>query len=167
MGRDVTKAGRGSENKIPFVIAVSTTEDNRPMQMVASRVPGFTSEAIRSWAQIRLTPESDVCNDGLACFSVLSDLGHAYTAHIAKRRESSRCPGMPWVNTVLGNIKRSIDSSYHSFRFAKYSQRYLSEAMWRFNRRFNLATMVPTLLSHIAQSRPLTEAQLRVQNAYY
>jgi len=74
---------------------------------------------------------------------------------------------MRWVNTVLSNVKRAIDGRYHAFKFAKYARRYLSEAAWRFNRRFNLATMVPTLLSHIAQSRPLTEAQLRVQNAYY
>ena len=153
--------GRGSENKVPFVIAVSTTEDNKPQMVVASRVSGFTREAIERWALARLEPECDVCSDGLKCFAVLAEIGHAHTVHTAKRREAAAAPAMRWVNTVLSNIKRSIDGSYHAFRFAKYGQRYLSEAMWRFNRRLNLATLAPQLIADAVNCTEWTERSLR------
>lgn len=154
-------SGRGSENKVPFVIAVSTTEDDKPLLVVASRLSGFTNQAIRDWAANRLEPGCDVCSDGLKCFAVLSELGHAHTVHIAKRREAAKAPAMRWVNTVLSNIKRSIDGSYHSLRFRKYGQRYLSEAMWRFNRRLNLSTLTWQLIRDAVGCPPWTERSLR------
>jgi len=60
-------AGRGSENKVPIVVAVSTTEDDKPWHVVASRVTGFINQTIRDWAQARLSPECDVCSDGRPC----------------------------------------------------------------------------------------------------
>lgn len=57
-------SGRGSQNKVPFVIAGSTTEDDKPLLVVASRLSGFTHQAIRDWAAVRLEPGCDVCSDG-------------------------------------------------------------------------------------------------------
>ena len=51
--------------------------------------------------------------------------------------------GARWVNVVLGNLKRSLDGTCHAFGFFKYAERYLAEAAWRFNRRFNLKALVP------------------------
>ncbi len=45
--------GRGSPNKIPFVIAVSTTADRKPHQVVIQCAP-FTSAAIADWANASL-----------------------------------------------------------------------------------------------------------------
>ena len=39
------KAGRGSENKVPFVAAVSLTEDEHPLRVKLTPVPGFTFRA--------------------------------------------------------------------------------------------------------------------------
>ena len=50
------KRGRGSENKIPFVAAVSTNEDGHPMYAKLSPVSGFTQEALESWGQAFLAP---------------------------------------------------------------------------------------------------------------
>ena len=41
------KAGRGSENKVPFVAALSFDEDGHPLYVKMTPVSGFTSEAIR------------------------------------------------------------------------------------------------------------------------
>ncbi len=54
------KRGRGSENKIPFVAAVSTNEDGHPMYAKLSPVSGFTQEALESWGQAFLAPGSTV-----------------------------------------------------------------------------------------------------------
>ena len=61
-------AGRGSENKIPIVAAVSLNEAGHPIHARISAVSGFSSEAIADWAKRHLMPGSHVLSDGLACF---------------------------------------------------------------------------------------------------
>ena len=41
------KVGRGSENKVAFVAAVSLSEDDRPLRVRLSLVPGFTLKRFR------------------------------------------------------------------------------------------------------------------------
>lgn len=40
------KVEQGSQNKVPFVAAVSMTEENRPLRVRLRPVSGFTSEAV-------------------------------------------------------------------------------------------------------------------------
>lgn len=165
--RNGGKAGRGSENKVPFVLAVSLTKEGHPYQAVASRVTGFTKEALGAWSKAHLTAPCEVYSDGLACFSVVAEQDHAHTVVRASGREATRTEPMRWLNVVLGNIKRSIDGSYHALRYAKYAQRYLSEAVWRFNRRFKLREILPRLIADCHGCRPWTEKRLRdVKLAY-
>ena len=86
--RNGGKEGRGSENKRPFVIAVSTTQDNRPRYVVIDPVPGFTKKALSEWAQRRLSPGTDIYSDGLGAFRALVDEGHAHT--VIESRSSRR-----------------------------------------------------------------------------
>lgn len=60
------KVGRGSENKVPFVAAVSLTEAGHPLRVKLNPVPGFTLKAIADWAKSHLAPGSAVSSDGLA-----------------------------------------------------------------------------------------------------
>ena len=79
------KRGRGSENKIPFVAAVSTNEDGHPMYAKLSPVSGFTQEALESWGQAFLAPGGEHRHsDRLACFTALSVLAF----HLPKKREA-------------------------------------------------------------------------------
>ena len=66
-----------------------------------------------------------------------------------------------WVNVVLSNLKRSLDGAYHAFKFSKYAHRYLAEMQWRFNRRFDLTTLVTRLLAAAARLKPWPEGTLR------
>jgi hypothetical protein len=52
------KAGRGSENKIPIVAAVSLDEAGHPIHARITAVSGFSSEAIADWAKHHLAPGS-------------------------------------------------------------------------------------------------------------
>jgi hypothetical protein len=40
-----------------------------------------------------------------------------------------------WVNTMIGNVKRAINGTYHSVS-SKHLPRYLAEFCFRFNGRF-------------------------------
>ena len=62
------KAGRASGNKIPFVAAISLSEQGRPLHLKLAPVPGFTRKAIAEWATEDLLPGSIVTSDGLTCF---------------------------------------------------------------------------------------------------
>ncbi|OLI18442.1 hypothetical protein DXO242_03350 [Xanthomonas oryzae pv. oryzae] len=62
---------------------------------------------------------------------------------------------------VLSNQKRSLDGAYHAFKFAKTPHRSLAETRWRFNRRFDLTRLVPSLLAAAAASKPWSERALR------
>ncbi len=66
------KVGRGSENKIPIVAAVSLNEAGHPMHARITAVSGFSSEAIAEWAKRHLAPGSQVLSDGLACFRAVT-----------------------------------------------------------------------------------------------
>jgi len=50
------KAGRGSENKVPFVAAISLSAEGRPLYIKMAPVPGFTRKAIIGWANADLSP---------------------------------------------------------------------------------------------------------------
>ena len=50
-----------------------------------------------------------------------------------------------WLNVLLGKLNTALSGTHHAFKFTKYAQRYLADAQYRFNRRFDLAAMVPRL----------------------
>ena len=49
-----------------------------------------------------------------------------------------------WINTVLGNLKTALRSSYHSFR-PQYAQSYLAELKYRFNRLYSFPKLIRCL----------------------
>jgi hypothetical protein len=57
--RNGGKAGRGSENKVPFVMAVALSDEGHPRQAVMSPVSSFTLKALADWAQRHLHPEAE------------------------------------------------------------------------------------------------------------
>ena len=160
--RNGGKAGRGSENKRPFVIAVETDERGYPGCAVIEPVSGFTKVALAAWFADHLHPEAELFSDGLGAFRAAVDLGHAHTVIDAGGgRAATEVAGARWVNIVLSNLKRSLDGTYHVFGFFKYAHRYLAEAAWRFNRRFQLDALVPRLLVAAARCPAWSERSLR------
>jgi hypothetical protein len=59
---------------------------------------------------------------------------------------SAKLPQFKAVNTLLGNLKTALSGTYHAFNFAKYAHSYLAELQYRFNRRFDLASILARLL---------------------
>jgi len=160
--RNGGKPGRGSENKRPFVVAVATDENGHPGMAVFEPVSGFTKEAMKDWFKRRLNPMAEVYSDGLGAFRAAVDLDHAHTVIDAGGgRAATEVDGARWVNIVMGNVKRALDGTYHAFCFFKYAHRYLGEAMYRFNRRFQMDAMVPRLLVAVARCKPCPERLLR------
>jgi hypothetical protein len=159
------KVGRGSENKQAFIVAVSTTPDGRPREVVFEPVRSFSKVAVQQFARKRLAPGCDVYTDCLSSFQALEE-DHAHTqVRSNDPRKAAKADCMKWVNTVLGNVKRSLDGTYHAIKVTPYAGRYLREAMWRFNRRFDLPSMLTLLLADACRCKHWSESDLRAVSA--
>ena len=157
------KAGRGSENKIPFIAAVQTNGQNNPLYAVFSQVKAFTGKEVASWANKSLAPPAVVVSDGMWGFSSVAEAGCQQQRHVVgKGRKSTDMECFTWVNTILGNLKNAINGTYHAFDFQKYAHRYLAEYQYRFNRRFDLAGMLSRLITATARTGKRPEAWLRL-----
>jgi transposase-like protein len=156
------KRGRGAADKTPFIAAVETTNDGKPIRIKLSVLTGFLKSEIRSWSQQHLECKSVVTSDGLNCFNAFSDEGYLHQKIICGGgRASVEKQELYWVNTVLGNLKSSLRSTYHAIR-PQYAQRYLSEFQYRFNRRFDLRQMIPRLAFVALRTPPMPERLLKV-----
>lgn len=159
-------AGRGSENKIPIVAAVSVNEAGRPVHAKITPVTGFSSEAIATWARDHLAPGSAILSDGLACFRSVTAAGCSHEVIVTGGKHPNDLPQFRWINTVLGNLKTGFSGTFHAFNFDKYAKRYLGGHCFRFNRRFSLAAMTERIANAVCCSKPCTERDLRVAESY-
>jgi ISXO2-like transposase domain/Transposase zinc-ribbon domain len=161
------KSGRGSENKVPFIAAVSLNHAGNPLYIKMAIVPGFTRKAIADWAEHNLSPSCTVISDGLACFSGVTDIGCRHKTIVEGGRKPKEMPEFTWINTIIGNLKTSFSGAYHAFKFAKYGTRYLAAFVYRFNRRFNLETLPTRLLAAAVSCQPHSARWLRMAEASF
>ena len=156
------KRGRGSENKTPFVAAVALNQDHHPISMNLQMVKGFRSAEIARWAETHLVPGSLVHSDGLACFSAVLDTGcHHYSIVTGGGPQSVTREEFEWVNTMIGNVKRAINGTYHAIH-PKHLPRYLAEFCYRFNRRFDLPAMMPRFIYAAVRTPPMPGRLLKL-----
>lgn len=140
------KRGRGSENKVPFLVAVQTTGAGQPMLACFSRLT-FAHEAVTQWVKKSLRASAQVVPDGLWCFQAVAAAGASHGRTVTGGGAASvKLEKFRAVNTVLGNLMTALSGTYHSFKLAKYAHRYLAEVQYRFNRRFDLSVILNRLL---------------------
>ncbi len=156
------KPGRGSENKVPFVAAVQTTEDGRAERVCLSLRP-FTSESLQEFAAQSLARPLTVVSDGLGCFAAMARQAGVHDRNVTGGGQAAaKHPKFTAINTVLGNLKTALRGAYKAFDFAAYGPRYLAEFQYRFNRRFNLTTIVDRLARDASLCSPHPERLIRV-----
>jgi transposase-like protein len=156
------KVGRGSENKVPFIAAVETSHEGHPLRAVFSRVTTFSSHDVDQWAKSHLAPTALVVSDGLNCFRAVTKTGCSHQREVVgDQRRSTNMGCFHWINTILGNLKTAMAGTYHAFDFDKYAHRYLAEFQYRFNRRFDLRSMLPRLVFACVSIGKRPEAWLR------
>ena len=156
------KRGRGAPGKTPFVAAVQTTPEGKPVRLKLRRVAAFCGHSIAAFAKSSLDPACTVISDGLRCFASVTDAGCLHQVVIAGSGPAAgRKPVFKWVNTALGNIKASITGTYRAIS-TKHVPRYLAEFEYRFNRRYDLAAMIPRLAWASARTPPMPYRLLKL-----
>lgn len=154
------KTGRGSENKVPFIAAVQTTEDGKPVLACFAQAP-FTTAAVKEFATKSLVRPLTVVSDGLGCFAAAEAAG-VHERHVTGGGKASvKLPQFQAVNTVLSNLKTAMAGTYHAVKFEKYAHRYLAEVQYRFNRRFDLRSILRRLVRVAATAEPRTRGFIR------
>ena len=133
--------------KTPFVAAVSTSPEGRPRKVKLVPVKGFRKREIARGAKRWLAPGSEVLTDSLRCWNALDGVVGSHRAiRTGSGRQAARMAPFKWLNTTLGNIKSAITGTYRKLG-PDHAQRYLASFAWRYNRRYQLNTMIPALRS--------------------
>lgn len=160
------KRGRGAAGKTPFVAAVETTPDGKPVRIKLERVSSFSNQALSAFAKRCLASTCEVVSDGLQCFAGVTGAGCAHQAiKTGGGPAAVRKPAFKWVNTALGNIKAAIVGTYRSIN-SKHVPRYLAEFGYRFNRRYDLAAMLPRLCWAGVRTTPMPYRLLKLAEVY-
>jgi len=160
------KTGRGSENKVPFVAAVQTTEDGRP-HLVCLSPRRFTNEAVEDFLATHTVLPLTLVSDGLGCFTVAKGLGALHDREVTGGGKASVSNDkFRAVNTLIGNVKTALTGTYHSVKFAKYAYRYLAEVQFRFNRRYDLRRILGSLLGALVRAPRRPECGIRVAEVH-
>jgi hypothetical protein len=71
-----------------------------------------------------------------------------------------------WLNSVVGNVKSALHGTYHKLS-PQHLPRYLAEFCYRFNRRFDLAAMLPRLGYAAAHTPPMPYRLLKLAEAHW
>ena len=154
------KRGRGSQNKVPFIAAVQTTDDGKPVLACFAQVP-LTRQAVERFIARSLVRPLTVVSDGLHCFMALERAGIHERVITGSGKASVKLPQFQAVNTVLSNLKTAMAGTYHAVKIVKYAHRYLAEVQYRFNRRFDLNSILPRLVRVAALTEPHNRVFIR------
>ncbi len=156
------KPGRGSTNKVPFMAAVELNAEGHPQHVRFDPIADLKGATLASWARTALHEAVHLVTDGLASLAAAGAVVGAHGAIIVGPRQSSDLEVFEWINTFIANLKTAIRGTYHHFDFKKYGARYLAEAQYRVNRRFELRSLVDRLLWTCARTDPSPESWLRL-----
>ena len=155
------KRGRGASGKMPFVAALTLSDEGHPLFLKLSHLSGFTLEEISFWATKHIRPGSLVISDGLPCFPGVRQAQCKHQPVITSNGTKYDGKVFEWLNTVIGNVKSAIHGTYHALS-NKHLPRYLGEFCYRFNRRFQMHTMVDNLTYLAVRSQPLPQRLLKL-----
>src|SRR2546423_4251079 len=123
-------------------------------------LPGRRSNSSLPIAKSLVRPLT-VVSDGLHCFMALEGAGVHERVITGSGKASVKLPQFQAVNTVLSNLKTAMAGTYHAVKIAKYAHRYLAEVQYRFNRRFDLKSILPRLVRVAAVTEPHNRVFIR------
>jgi hypothetical protein len=109
-----------------------------------------------------LDPHTHLVTDAFASLRCAGAQDAAYGAIVVSPRQSSEIDAFRWVNTLISNLKTAIRGTYRHVNVHKYLARYLAEAQYRLNRRFDPPSLAGRPLYASVRTPPSPEKWLRV-----
>jgi hypothetical protein len=127
-GKPAKEIARNSK----VLIAVNGNDKNaKYLKMTV--VETFKTDEINYEVPKMLCKSAEVISDGRRSYKGIKQHVQKHTVHIIKNKKTV-CKTFPWVHTAIGNAKRKINGLHHHVK-NNYMQNYLSEFVYKFNRR--------------------------------
>jgi hypothetical protein len=118
-------------------------------------VNGFRSKKIATGPSAIFAPIASWSRMDRPAFAAVSNAGCQHIGIVTDGDpEGVSLEAFTGVNTMISNVKRSINGAYHAINH-KHFPRYLAEFCYRFNRRFVLEAMLPRLCYVAARTPPM------------
>ena len=149
--------GSGPRGKIQMIAATERYEGGRMGHVAMRVVVGFTSKAVRAFADTCLTPTVRVHTDGLRAFLAFGTPGrsHVVTVSGSKRPSWHRTAPFHSLNTAIANLSTAIKATHKAIA-PQHTPDYLGAFCWTTNRRRNMQGMIPAACRAVAASSILT-----------
>jgi transposase-like protein len=149
--------GSGPGGKTTVIAAAEREASGRMGRVSMKVIAGFTSAAIRTFADRCLAATALVRTDGLRAFNVLGEAPRSHEVTVTGSKRPPRTRGAPFyvVNTAIANLSTAIKATHKAIS-AKHADDYLGAFCWATNRRRNMTGMVPALCRAVSSSSRLT-----------
>ncbi len=156
-GKKSGNRGRGAEGKA--IVAVSIENRGEYAGFASMKViDEATSDELASIAEEKfIKGSSTVKTDGFSAYKYLKKLGFNHSARKVKGSDASKV--LPWVHTLIGNVKSAIKGIFHGTSM-KHLQRFPDEYCYRFNRRFKESELFDRLITACVRTSTVTYAEL-------
>jgi transposase-like protein len=144
------KRGRGTK-KTKVLAAVSKDERGRPQKLKLRVVDDIKGKTVGKFA-------ADCIVEGSI---IESDAFHSYRKPLKEkwlhRWQVYDADGevLAWLHTIISNMKTFVQGTFHGLD-KKHLQRYLDEAVFRFNRRYEQPSLFDQLLSSVVSTPPIS-----------
>ena len=122
----------------------------RPHSSLGYRPPAPETIVMPSWPPGSAPPTIQLGRETVNALTFKPD----QSTGAGQGRQAARMTPFKWVNTTLGNIKRAITGTYRKLG-PDHARRYLASFAWRYNRRYQLQTMIPRFVHSAARNQPM------------
>jgi hypothetical protein len=141
-------------NKTPFLVMVEENNKSRPRFVSFEELESICDKHVIPALQKRVKKGSKLKMDGGIGYANVTKNGDYALEQSNYRKEKEKTQeNLFWVNTLTGNLKRFLLSTYHGIN-PKYRKAYLAEFAYRFNRRYWPHQVFDRLLYACIYSKP-------------
>ena len=149
--------GSGPGGKTRMIAATERYEDGRMGHVAMRMVAGFTSRAVRAFADTCLTATVRVHTDGLKAFLAFGTPARSHVVTVSGSRRPSRQRTAPFhgLNTAIANLSTALKATHKAIA-PQHTSDYLGAFCWTTNRRHNMPGMIHAACRAIATSSVLT-----------
>jgi transposase-like protein len=152
------KRGRGAAGKAKVVVGVETKEE-KPGFAKMHQVPTVSAHQIHEMANTVLGEAVVVRTDGWRAYRVLNNNQRTHKPIVVGDGRNA-VKVLPWVHTLIANIKGNIRGVYHGVS-SKHLDRYLAEFCYRFNRRFWEPQMFDRIITACVGTNTVSYSELK------
>ena len=152
--------GRSAEGKMLIAGAVEV-HDGGPRRLRLAPIADFSAASLHAFIKANVEAGATAKTDGWSSYTGAPGVTHdphvvgPMAAHVV----------LPWAHRLFANLKAWALGVYHGLR-EKHLQSYLDEFAFRFNRRYDLAAMLPRLGWAAVRTPPMPYRLLKLAETH-